>query len=209
MGLDFNYLLYFPKDRIWDVLQALAEFSNLGGTINTQIVFPDHVLTLPFEGSFMAKAPAQYDDPEFEFALSQLFDEDEEILDYIISRGDDIIDRSPPDDENKKRQWGIGFIYLTVIADIASHWAFTRPADIVIFKFGTTGTRMSLLFHNSTSIREKFISLLENTGGLYGIFDQEVEYGDLFWYMGKRMSVSVLDNYILPEDLEKFLQEET
>ncbi len=24
MGLNFNYLLYFEKDRIWDVLQALA-----------------------------------------------------------------------------------------------------------------------------------------------------------------------------------------
>ena len=206
MGLDFSYLLYFKKDRIWDVLQALAEFSDLA--CETQIIFPDHVLTLPFEGSYMSKKPAHYDDPEFEFALSQIFDEDEEILDYMIARGDDVIDRSPPDDD-EKRQWGIGFIYLTVYADITSHWAFDTPADIVLFKFGTTGTRMSLLFSYSTSIREKFISLLEKTGGLYGIFDQEVDYGELFWYQGKRMSLTVPDNFPLPEELETFLREQT
>ncbi len=132
---------------------------------------PDHVLTLPFEGSYMSKSPVSYDEPEFEFALSQIFDEDDAILDYMIARGDELSDRSPPDGDI--RQWGIGFIYLTVYADISSHWAFDEPADIVLFQFGTTGTKMSMLFYYSTSIREKFISLLENNGGLYGIFDQE------------------------------------
>jgi hypothetical protein len=207
MGLNYNYLLYFPKDRIWDVLQALAEFSDLVGTCETQINFPDHVLTLPFEGSYMSKAPANYDDPEFNFALSQIFDEDDEILDYMIALGSEMGDRSPPDGE--KRQWGIGFIYLTVYADISAHWAFDEPADIVLFEFGTTGTKMSMLFYYSTSIREKFISLLENTGGLYGIFDQEVDYGELFWYKGKRMSMTLLSNYPLPEQLDEFVNEQS
>jgi len=208
MGLDFNYLLYFKKDQIWDVLQALAEFSDLKGATETQVVFPDHVLSLPFVGSFASNGPIQYDDPEFDLALSLIFDEDDEILDYMIARGDDLIDRSPPD-ETQPRQWAIGFIYLTVYADLSAHWAFKKPADVVLFKFGTTGTKMSTLFYYSTSIREKFISLMEKTGGLYGIFDQEVEYGELFWYQGQRMSVSVLDNYILPDDLEAYLREET
>lgn len=206
MGLNFNYLLYFEKDRIWDVLQALAEFSDLGGACETQINFPDHVLTLPFEGSYMSKSPVNYDDPEFEFALSQIFDEDDAILDYMIARGDDLSDRSPPDGDI--RQWGIGFIYLTVYADISSHWAFDEPADIVLFQFGTTGTKMSMLFYYSTSIREKFISLLENNGGLYGIFDQEVDYGELFWYKGKPMAMTLLSNYPLPDELEDYLNEQ-
>ena len=206
MGLNYNYLLYFKKDRIWDVLQALAEFSDLVGSCETQINFPDHVLTLPFEGSYMSKTPANYDDPEFNFALSQIFDEDEEILDYMIALGNDQGDRSPPDGE--KRQWGVGFIYLTVYADISSHWAFNEPEDIVLFEFGTTGTKMSMLFYYSTSIREKFISLLENTGGLYGIFDQEVDYGELFWYKGKRTSITLLSNYPTPEELDEFVNEQ-
>lgn len=208
MGLDFNYLLYFKKDRIWDVLQALAEFSDLKGSAETQIIFPDHVLNLPFVGSFTSKEPVHYDDPEFDLALSLIFDEDEEILDYMIARGDDLSDRSPPDD-GESRQWAIGFIYLTVYTDISAHWAFDEPANVVLFKFGTTGTKMSTLFYYSTSIRKKFISLLESTGGLYGIFDQEVDYGELFWYQGQQMSVSVLNNYILPDDLEDFLRNET
>ena len=125
----------------------------------------------------------------------------------MINLGNDQTFRSPPDDPDM-RSWPIGYIYLTVFADITSHWAFEKPADIVLFKFGTTGTKMSMLFHYSTSIREKFCTLLEDTGGLYGIFDQEVDYGELFWYRGKRMDITVIDNYMLPNDLDQFLRKQ-
>jgi hypothetical protein len=44
MGLNYNYLLYFKRDRLWDVLQGLGLMCDSEGMTPTTIHFPDHDL---------------------------------------------------------------------------------------------------------------------------------------------------------------------
>jgi hypothetical protein len=205
VGLNYNYLLYFKKDKLWDVLQGLAAYCDTEGMKPTTIQFPDHDLVIPLTSSWGEKDMIPYDQPEFEFALSMNFKEDPAILDYLINRDGDQFDRSPPEDGQVK-VYSIGFIYLTVYADLSQHYGFKKPSDMVLFKFGTTGTKMSILFADSTSIRKTFIDLLARYKGVIGIFDWENDYGELFWFKGKHLQFSLSRNYLLPEEIELELQ---
>ncbi|MBE0655888.1 MAG: hypothetical protein IH594_18955, partial [Bacteroidales bacterium] len=158
-------------------------------------------LVLPIMTDFGEKDEIQHDAPEFKFATSLFFDEDEAILDYLSHNGDANAYRAPPDPDGI-RQVAIGLIYLTVYAYLSKYYAFKKPTDLVLFSFGTTGTRMSLLFSESDSIRRTFSKLLENNAGVIGIFDWENDYGELFWFKGKSMQVSLSSNYMLPDDIE-------
>ena len=73
---------------------------------------------------------------------------------------------------------------------------------MVLFKFNTTGTHMSFLFADSTSIRKTFIDLLARYKGVIGIFDWENEYGELFWLKGRHLNVRLSSNYLLPDEIE-------
>ncbi len=100
MGLNYNYLLYFKHDQLWDVLQGLAEISE--SMEPTTIQFPDHELLLPIMSSWGENKVISYDQPEFEFSLVLKFAEDEAILDYLHNRDGDQFDRSPPEDGQEK-----------------------------------------------------------------------------------------------------------
>jgi hypothetical protein len=100
----------------------------------------------------------------------------------------------------------IGFIYLTVYTDISKHFAFKKPIDLILIRFGTTGTRMSFLFSESESIRRSFTELLENYYGMNGIFDREIDYGQLFWFVGKQIEKDVESVCMLPEEIEEMLE---
>ena len=201
MGLNFNYLLYFPKEKIWEVLKSLSEGCDTEGMKPTTIQFPDHDLALPLTTSWGESAVVPYNQSKYEFAISMVFEEDQAILEYLTNRGDDLEERSPPEDSTPNR-YAIGFIYLTVYADLDKHYGFTQPNEMVLFEFGTTGTRMSLLFSESTSIKETFIKLLENHQGICGIFDWENDYGELLWFKGEEMSFRLSSNYLLPDQIE-------
>jgi hypothetical protein len=205
VGLNYNYLLYFKRDRLWDVLLGLSDYCDTDGMKPTTIQFPDHDLVIPLTSSWGEKNVIPYDQPEFELALSMNFEEDEAILDYLRNRDGDQFDRSPPEDGQVK-VYSIGFIYLTVYTDLSQHYGFKKPSDMVLFKFGTTGTKMSFLFADSTSIRNTFIDLLARYKGLIGIFDWENDYGELFWFKGKHLQFSISRNYLLPEEIELELQ---
>ena len=200
MGLNFNYLLYFPKEKLWEVLKSLSEGCDTEGMKPTTIQFSDHDLTLPLTTSWGESAVVPYNQSEYEFDISMVFDEDPAILEYLANRGDNREERSPPEDSVPNR-YAIGFIYLTVYADLSQHYAFKVPNKMVLFKFGTTGTRMSLLFSESQSIKKAFIKLLEEHQGISGIFDWEVDYGELFWFRGEEMQFSLSSNYLLPDEI--------
>ena len=205
MGLNYNYLLYFKKDRLWDVLQGLAEICDTEGMTPTTIHFPDHDLVLPLMSNWGQGIEHAFDKPEYGFAISMYFNEDEAILDYLSYRDGDRYDRSPPDEQGIQ-QVAIGFIYLTVYADLSKHFAFeNKPTDMILLKFGTTGTKMSVLFEESTSIRKTFIELLERYQGLMGILDVEVDYGRLFWFLGEEVDFTPGSNYLLPEEMAEDL----
>jgi hypothetical protein len=203
MGLNYNYLLYFKKDRLWDVLQGLGLMCDSEGMTPTTIHFPDHDLEVPLMSNWGQGNEHAFDKPQYKFAISMTFDEDEAILDYLNSRDGDRYDRSPPD-ETGVRQVDIGFIYLTVYADLSKHYAFKdKPTDMVLFEFGTTGTQMSILFEASASIRKTFIKLLARYQGLIGILDLEIDYGQMFWFMGEEIEYTPGSNYMLPEEIEQ------
>lgn len=205
MGLNYNYLLYFKHDRLWDVLQGLSDYCNTEGMKPTTIQFPDHDMVIPLTSSWGEKDVIRFDKPEIDFAISMNFEEDEAILDYLRNRDGDQFDRSPPEDGQVK-VYSIGFIYLTVYTDLLQHYGFKKPSDMVLFNFGTTGTRMSFLFADSTSIRKTFTELLVRFKGLIGIFDWENDYGELFWLKGRHLDFRLSSNYLCPEEIEKELQ---
>jgi len=205
MGLNFKYLLYFHKQHLWNVLQGLSDYCDTEGLKPTTFQFPDHKLVLPLTNSWGEKTVIPYDQPEFELALSMNFEEDPAIIEYLRDRDGDQFDRSPPEDGQAK-VYSIGFIYLTVYTDLSQHYGFKKPNDMVLFKFNTTGTHMSFLFADSTSIRKTFIDLLERYKGLIGIFDWENDYGELFWLKGRHLDFRLSSNYMLPGEIEEELE---
>jgi hypothetical protein len=204
MGLNYNYLLYFKRAHLWDALQGVVKIAEHYDPPPITIHFPDHDLLLPIATEFLEENELPHDKPRFNFALSLLFEEDEAILDYLVNNGNEGTHRAPPDVDGVERV-AIGFIYLTVYSDISKHFAFTKPTDLVLFKFGTTGIRMSLLFSESISIRKTFTTILERYHGMCGIFDREIDGGELFWLHGQQLSEDIWDIYMPPDEIEEML----
>ena len=197
MGLNYNYLLYFKREHLWDALQGVVMFVEKIDPPPTMIQFPDHDLILPITTGFRDESILHHDMPGFNFAISLIFEEDEAILEYMLNNGDVGAHRAPLDVDGVERV-AIGFIYLTVYADLSKHFAFKKPTDLVLYKFGTTGTYMSLLFNESISIRKTFSKLLEKYQGICGIFDREIDSGELFWLNGQQLSEDIRDVYMPP-----------
>ena len=195
MGLDYSYRLYFPKHLTWTALQAVVDMAE-PQTPLTRIIFPDRELLIPLQTWSRNNHMLQYDAAELDFMISVYFDEDEALLDYLHGRGDEPILRSPPGSEHEN-QISIGYIYLTVYQERPS----LPASDVVCFNFGTTGTRMSLLFDGSVSIRKTFVGVLERVPGVCGVFNREIE-ATLFWWKGQPCSVEIGDPYLLPEEIE-------
>jgi hypothetical protein len=202
MGPNYSYLLYFMHECLWDVLYGLADVRDSQGHTQATSRFPDRDQILSLMTSFGEKNKVRHDAPEFRFAISLFFDEDPTILDYLQDRGDDRSDCNPAGEDTVCRV-AIGLIYLTVYADLAQHWAFKKPTDLVLFAFGTTGTRMSMLFEDSTSIRKTFIELLERFQGICGILNRNIDGGELFWLNERRLSEDILDVYMPPMRFRK------
>jgi len=202
MGLDFSYLLYFKREYMWDALQGVVNKTESFHP-SLRIHFPDHEVSLPLNSRLLEEKEVQHDDPEFSFAIVLNFEVDEIIADYLysINREDDLTDRSPPDTEGTN-QVAIGYIYLTVYNDLSRRFTLEKPTDLVLFDFGTTGTRMSLLFDNSTSIRKTFVELLENYQGVCGVLNREDSGGELFWLKGQSLSENIWIAYIMPDEIE-------
>lgn len=209
MGIDFSYLLFFRKEHLENALQGLVSIADPGNSLTT-IHFPDHDLAIPLLAWANDEKSFQFDEPEIDLALSLLFETDAELDDYVHARGfednyRDLEDRSPPDDEEDVIQVSIGTIYLTIYTDLQKRLDLEAKSDFILFDFGTTGTNMSLLFDNSSSIRKKFIELLENNHGVCGIFNREMD-GEIIWFKGQPMATFIDDPYTPPDQIEQILQ---
>jgi hypothetical protein len=206
MGLDYNYLLYFERDYLWDALWGVVKIAEPHHP-PTIIRFPDRELVIPLDSWLLKEKEVHHSNPEFSFSIVLRFEEDEAIQDYMISRGrwEGETERSPLI-MGERDQVMIGYIYLTIYADLSQLWAFNKPIDLVLFKFGTTGTRMSLLFSESESIRRAFSSLLENHHGVCGIFDRENYGGEVFWWKGLHVREYIEDVDISPDEIEDILR---
>ena len=202
MGVNFSYLLYFKRDQLWDVLQGVIDMAEKRDP-PVVIHFPDHKLSIPLGTLFDEERSYQYDDPEFDFATILKFDDDDAISDWIYAdyRMVESADRSPPGPDQDTRV-GIGYIYLKVHNDLSDLFHYNHPDDLVLFDFGTTGSKMSMLFDYSTSMRKAFVDLLDRYNGVCGVFNRE-NGGDLFWLRGRHLDERIKDAFTLPGELEK------
>ncbi|WP_353081121.1 hypothetical protein [Tessaracoccus lapidicaptus] len=83
----------------------------------------------------------------------------------------------------------IGYIYLTLHRHMGD-WAAGGSDDLVLFEFGTTGSKMSAMFSESESVRRVMVGLLEGCRGVCGIFDWE-DHATLFWWRGRELDVEL------------------
>jgi hypothetical protein len=205
VGLDFSYLLYFERQHLWDALQGVVAIADPCEPPIT-IHFPDHELLLPFASWTLKDKEFHHDDLDFGFDTVLRFEMDEEIEEYLGDRYDEDDGRSPPgaDEENKVN---IGYIYLRINNDLSRKYPEYEVSDLVLFDFRTTGTRMSLLFSYSTSLRKTFTELLEKHHGVCGVFNQEYGGGEVFWFKGSRMSFHIEDQFMLPDEIEELLND--
>lgn len=204
MGYDFMYFLYFPRQMMWDVLIALSEMAEPSHHPDVIIHFPDRDLLIPNIASSSSEYEWLHDAESFWFSTVYQFDADNAILQYKQNGWIDINDHSlqatcPPE------KIGIGYIYLHVCTNLQKELNHERSAELVLFRFFTTGTRMSLLFQHSTSIRNAFTSLLERFYGVCGIFFNESDFTELFWFKGKPYFQNIPDGWMLPDEIMNLL----
>lgn len=192
MGLDYSYQLYFHHDKLWTVLQSLADFADSSSSHDQiDIIFPDgHKLKLPFSSSY--GTTQEYRDwanrtqpiyfehtaKSLQFNTSLYFEPDEDIEDYIQEMQDDIREQGGeykdwvPSRDDQGR-YSIGYIYLTVSIDLNEHGGNDYKSGLICFDFAAATTGMSLLFERSTSIRKTLLQLLDEHDGVCGLFDDE------------------------------------
>jgi len=202
MGLDYSYMLYFKWDQLEEVLLGVSEFAEKH-LPQTRIVFPNHVLEIPFDLDLSGDETFRYDDAEIGFTTALIFEEDEAILDWGHSQ--DVTDNNrPPPGKGLQFPVSVGCIYLTVYNDLSIYYPEIDLdlQDLVLFNFGTTGTRMSTLFYYSTSIRTQFVELLRKHRGVCGIFNMEEE-GEVFWLNGAPVRMSIEDVWISPDEIRR------
>ncbi len=203
MGLDYSYRLYFQRHDLWTVLQAVSDLA-VPHSPPTRILFPDHELSVPMETWSDKQGILNYDYPHLSFHASFYFERDPAISEYLQRLGSDEPDRSPPDSAGSGRV-SIGYIYLTIYNHFAGdEYSQILPPDLVYFDFGTTGTRMSILFYESPSIRLAFIDLLRRFSGVCGVFNREMD-GEIIWFDGREYSVEIDNPFALPSDLKAYL----
>ena len=203
MGLDFSYLLYFKRENLWEALQGVVAIAETHEP-PIKIQFPDHELYIPLDSWTLKDRRVHHDDPDFGFDTVLRFDLDDGIDEYLSDRYYETDGRSPPEPDADNKA-AIGYIYLGINNDLSREYPDNDVDNLVLFDFGTTGTRMSLLFSYSTSIRKTFLELLRKYHGVCGVFNREAGGGEVFWFKGREMAIDIDDQYMLPDEIELLL----
>jgi hypothetical protein len=205
MGLDYSYLLYFPQDRWFDVLQRVIRLAEPLDP-PTRLVFPDHEILVPMETWVHNNGVVDADGDELDFCTTLYFEEDDAIQDYRERHRypDSEAERCPPVGEQPARV-SIGYIYLSIHKGLARLNSPNELDHYCLFEFGTPGTTMSILFDYSPSIRKTFVDLLESVPGICGVFNRE-DTGIVFWWQGKQVDDFVIDDsFLTPAEIEKII----
>ncbi len=212
MGMDYRYLLFFERDARFAVLErlaAMAEMPEPSSDPPTTMRLPDRTITLPFPGWLQTGAEISWDDdsPSWDFMTVLCFEPDEAIDDYLDNFysgvGGDVDEEKHRYDRQGRSK--LGFVYLSVHNDM-TEWTSGAGEDLVMFEFGTPGSRMSMLFFESESIRRTFSSLLESCRGVYGLFDRE-DSAELFWLRGNAVEEELPTADLSLAEIENFIGE--
>lgn len=207
MGLDYTYMLYFKREQLADVLRGVVEMAESLDP-PTFICFPDRIFTIPL-GKFPRYSEEkvyQYDEPEIALSTALIFEEDQAIRNWGHAQKVWDTESAPPRKAGYKNPVSVGYIYLTIYNDLSMYYPeiILDLKELVLFEFGTTGTRMSTMFLYSTSIRKKFTELLRKYNGVCGLFNDE-EKGEVFWLDGKEICGYINDVWMSPDNIAQNL----
>ncbi len=193
MGLDYSFKLYFNKEQLWNVLQGVVNMA-VHHHPPTKIHFPDMDILIPLDSWSGKEKGFKFDDPNISFSTVLYFEEDEPITDYLSLLKNQDAFRGPPATDNNIVS--IGYIYLDIHQIIPENF----DSGLVLFDFGTPGTKMSWLFFESSSIRRKFLWFAEKYGALCGLLNRE-ESGDVFWINNQSVDFEIDDPFMSPEEI--------
>jgi hypothetical protein len=199
MGLDYSFLLYFERRRLWDALDGLAAIADPVGP-STRVDLPDTVIRLPFEAwaGTPARLKAAALPPEINLMTCLNFAPDEALEEYRERNADPIPDPNGP--------ISVGYIYLSVHCDLSTGEYGETDPDLVLFQLTAATTSMSILFTESPSIRATLIRLLGTCGGVCGILDREDGGGELIWFRGEESCADLPDPYMPLREIEELLK---
>lgn len=202
MGLDYSYLLYFPKNRLWEVLDGVASLVDLQSP-GTRILFEDGEKLLALNSWGGGKQAYHHTDPCFNFSISLRFPLDNCIQDYLqeINQAQGLPGVTALKSGSPV---GIGMIHLWAYQDLSAFSETFNEPDLASLIFEANGTRMSLLFDESNQIRETFLHLLADHGGIGGLIDYESD-AMLFHWRGKALNLSVGSVYTSPTEIDAIL----
>lgn len=200
MGLDYSYRLFFHRKDLWNALQGIADIANHASP-PTLVVFPDFIRAYPMQGWGEHKRIIPWNHPEFGFTVSIYFEKDEAIIDYMRRLHGSSFDETAMDNP---AGIAIGCIYINVYNELNRFEEKNWDPDLVLLDLGTPGSRMSMLFFESNSIRDRFQALLERHQGICGVLNME-DYGYVIWHRGRRVDRRIPDPYMSPEEIEDFL----
>lgn len=184
--MDYRYLLYFERGARVEVLERLAAMAAPTDDGPTTIVLPDRSVELPFGtwGKPPQRITWEGTGAAWNFTTVLCFPPDQPLEDYLRHVNSSTIGGSTTgsgahryDDLGRLE---VGFIDLSVHDETSD-----TGEELVCFRFGTTGTSMSMLFLDSESIRSSLLDLLGSCRGVYAVFDME-DYADLVWLRGER-----------------------
>lgn len=171
MGIDYAYKLFFEDVQAQQVLEAVSALAyTRPGEASTVAFATGESISVPFTSSFN-NASVSLAEPGARISLDTAlwFDRDSLIDEYVVGCGE----------HGPKMRAGnrvrIGYIYLYI-----SRW----NTGLVEFDFTAAASDMSRLFERSPSIRALFVGLLEDHGGVCGVFDDEDGtdgFGYLIW----------------------------
>jgi hypothetical protein len=200
MGLDYSYLLYFKRKRVWDALQRVAA-----------VCEPSQLPTLiSLTGSFISLSLATCDprkhilkssDPELCFRISMRFSMDDELATYIEET---FRNESAVAELRQASSVSIGYIYLTVYNDLAALNRDLADPELAAFEFLAATSSMSLLFAQSASVRARFAGLLEACQGVCGVLNLETQ-ARAFWLNGQSIDEPITDPFLHPRLIAKAL----
>jgi len=205
MGLDYSYLLFFRKEALRCVLEKLGEMASSVDAVRTIIRFPDGDLVLPLTANQPGIAEFRYDAPEIHLAATFLFNQDGAISKYL-GMSESLKKHSSLISDNRSEKAAIGLIYITVLQNPGSYFQCELPPGLIILNFKTPGSRMSILFQESLSIRREFIKFLERYQGLAGVLDFEKETLELFWLKGMILGEEIPGKLVMLDELKDLVK---
>ncbi|WP_201364293.1 hypothetical protein [Dictyobacter formicarum] len=194
MGINYSYELYFPKDKVWDVLNKLVKmemrFPLHPAQGQTTLWLPDgEKMVVPFS-SHLKTDPIYYTHETVKIFLDASF------WLYV--------------EESERKQflqdgWCIndqGYIDLGNM-DLTIDFKTDIGQPFVQFSFVAVTDGMSFLFELSLSIRRAFETFLIEHKGICGIIDREDYQDAILWWANNQMCFEFIPGSCPEPDAEE------